>query len=53
MTGHRPAPAAELLDLQHCVISRRQALEAGMSGHAIRVRVRNGRWQPLAAELYH
>jgi very-short-patch-repair endonuclease len=34
------------------VISRGQALECGISEDAIRVRLRNGRWQRLAAGVY-
>ncbi len=44
--------SSELLDLQYGVISRRQALECGISADAIRVRLRNGRWQRLAAGVY-
>jgi very-short-patch-repair endonuclease len=43
---------SELLDLQYGVISRGQALECGISADAIRVRLRNGRWQRLAAGVY-
>jgi hypothetical protein len=52
MTEQRPSPGAGSLDLQHGVISRRQALECGMTEDAIRVRLRNGRWQQLAAGVY-
>lgn len=52
MTDQHASPEAELLDLQHGVISRRQALECGMSAIAIRVRLRNGRWQRLADGVY-
>jgi hypothetical protein len=52
MTVQRASPDAELLDLQHGVISRGQALECGMSEIAIRVRLRNGRWQRLADGVY-
>src|SRR5258708_33865240 len=52
MTDRRPRLAAELLDIQRGVISRGQALECGMSTEAIRVRLRNGRWQGLAAGVY-
>jgi hypothetical protein len=44
--------SSELLDLQYGVISRGQALECGISQDAIRVRLRNGRWQRLAAGVY-
>lgn len=52
MTDRRSAPCAELLDLQRGVITRGQALECGMSEGAIRVRLRNGRWQQLASGVY-
>jgi hypothetical protein len=52
MTGQRFPLASELLDLQCGVISRGQALERGISADAIRVRLRNGRWQRLAAGVY-
>lgn len=52
MTGQRFPLASELLDLQYGVISRGQALECGISQDAIRVRLRNGRWQRLAAGVY-
>lgn len=52
MTGQRFSPASGLLDLQHGVISRAQALECGLTQDAIRVRLRNGRWQRLSAGVY-
>ena len=52
MTGQRFPLGSELLDLQYGVISRGQALECGISEDTIRVRLRNGRWQPLAAGVY-
>jgi hypothetical protein len=52
MTPRSPAPDDELLDLQRGVISRGQAMACGMSDIAIRVRVRNGRWQRLADGIY-
>jgi very-short-patch-repair endonuclease len=51
MVQHFPL-SGELLELQHEVISRGQALECGISEDAIRVRLRNGRWQRLAAGVY-
>lgn len=52
MTGQRFSPGSELPDLQHGVISRAQALECGITENAIRVRLRNGRWQQLSAGVY-
>jgi hypothetical protein len=52
MTPRSPAPDDELLDLQRGVISRGQAMACGMSDIAIRVRLRNGRWQRLADGVY-
>jgi hypothetical protein len=52
MTGQRFPLDRELLDLQRGVISRAQALECGITQDAIRVRLRNGRWQRLAAGVY-
>ena len=52
MTRQRFPLGSELLDLQYGVISRGQALECGISEDAIRVRLRNGRWQRLAAGVY-
>ena len=42
----------ELLRCQHGVLSRRQALDQGMSAAAIRVRLGNGRWQRLYPGVY-
>jgi hypothetical protein len=47
-----PAGCHELLLQQHGVISRAQALGSGMSQDAIRVRLRNGRWQQLHQGVY-
>ena len=52
MNDQSCGPLAELLDQQAGVISRGQALCCGMSESAIRVRLRNGRWQRLAAGVY-
>jgi hypothetical protein len=52
MTDRHASPDPELLDLQRGVISRGQALECGLSASAIRVRLRNGRWQRLADGVY-
>lgn len=42
----------ELLRGQHGVLSRRQAQDQGLSAAAIRVRLRNGRWQRLYPGVY-
>jgi hypothetical protein len=42
----------ELLGLQQGVITRRQALAAGLTEKAIMVRLRSGRWQRLQAGVY-
>ena len=48
----RPSGLDELLDQQHRVLSRSQALDAGLSESAIRVRLDNGRWQQLYRGAY-
>ena len=40
-------PLSELLDLQQGVVTRAQAISAGLSRHAIAARVETGRWQRL------
>ena len=52
MTDRLPAGCLELLALQHGVISRRQALDGGMSVTQIRGRLRGERWQPLYRGVY-
>jgi predicted transcriptional regulator of viral defense system len=47
-----PEECLELLAVQHGVISRRQALEGGMSVTQIRRRLRNGRWKQLHQGVY-
>lgn len=42
----------ELLESQRGVITRRQALAAGMTGKAIVVRLRSERWQRLQTGVY-
>lgn len=42
----------EVLDQQHRVLARRQALNAGMPGSAIRARLDSGRWQRLYPGTY-
>ncbi len=46
------AELAELLDQQHRVLSRRQALEGGISPSALRGHVDSGRWQQLYLGTY-
>jgi hypothetical protein len=43
---------AELLALQHGVVSRRQALDCGISAGVIRGQLRSDRWQQLATGVY-
>ena len=52
MTRVLPAACGDLLDLQDGVISRAQALEAGIGPIAVRSMVRAGRWQPLHRGVY-
>jgi Transcriptional regulator, AbiEi antitoxin len=44
--------ARELLRRQHGVLTRTQALDAGLTGKAIAVRLRSGRWQRLQTGVY-
>lgn len=46
------AGARELLHCQHGVLTRAQALDAGLTDKAIAVRIRSGRWQRLHAGVY-
>lgn len=52
MPDRLPPRCLELLAVQRGVLSRRQALECGMSVTEIRSRVRNGRWQRLHQGVY-
>jgi predicted transcriptional regulator of viral defense system len=52
MRDRLPPSCLELLNVQHGVLSRRQALECGMSVTEIRGRIRNGRWQRLHQGVY-
>ncbi len=47
-----PATCRDLLDLQDGVISRAQALEAGLGSTAVRSMLRAGRWQPVHRGVY-
>lgn len=47
-----PTPCQELLDLQHGVIARWQAAEAGLNVRVIDPQLRNGRWLTLYRGVY-
>ena len=52
MTDQRSESIRELVEYQRGVISRRQAIERGMSGDAVDRLVRADRWQPLYRGVY-
>jgi very-short-patch-repair endonuclease len=52
MTGHLPGPCDQLLQLQEGVITRAQALSAGMSRHALQARLDSERWRRLHSGVY-
>lgn len=52
MTGEMPQALRELAELQRGVVSRKQALDAGLSADSIRGRVRGGRWRQLQLGVY-
>ena len=52
MALHLPSPCQDLLDLQHGVIARWQAAEAGLDTQAIDAKLRQGRWQPFYRGVY-
>ncbi len=52
MVRELPASSRELLGMQCGVISRRQALDIGLSGDAIRGRLRTGSWQQIQRGVY-
>jgi hypothetical protein len=52
MAPHLPTPCQDLLDLQHGVVARWQAAEAGLNVRMIDSQLRNGRWQPLYLGVY-
>lgn len=52
MVRELPTPCRELLSLQRGVISRCQALDAGLPGDAIRGRLRTGSWRQLQRGVY-
>lgn len=49
---HLPSPCQDLLELQHGVIARWQADEAGLDLQSIDSQLRLGRWQPLYRGVY-
>jgi len=52
MTNDLPSTLRDLADLQRGVISRRQALSAGMSPEAIKGRIERGKWQRFHKGVY-
>ncbi len=52
MAGNVPECVGALLITQHGVLSRAQALSAGMTDKAIVARLRSGRWQRLQRGVY-
>ena len=52
MTRVLPATCRDLLDLQDGVISRSQALDAGVATMTVRSMLRTGCWQPLHRGVY-
>jgi Transcriptional regulator, AbiEi antitoxin len=43
---------SDLVDIQHGVLSRGQAMQAGLTRHEITARLRSGRWQQLHSGVY-
>ena len=52
MARELPEESRDVVDLQHGVLSRAQALECGMSPGTVRWRLRGGQWQRLHAGVY-
>jgi hypothetical protein len=52
MARHLPSPCQDLLELQHGVIARWQAAEAGLDTQAIDAHLRWGHWQSLYRGVY-
>lgn len=52
MTGQLPADFRQQLHLQEGVITRAQVLGAGISRHALQVKLDSGRWQRLHSGVY-
>jgi hypothetical protein len=51
-TRHLPENCRDLVELQHGVISRRQALDAGIEATTVRSILRSGRWVPVHRGVY-
>lgn len=52
---HRVTPDAAIARVaarQHCLVTRRQALDAGLSPDAVRARLRSGRWLGIRYDVY-
>ncbi|MGH3123912.1 MAG: type IV toxin-antitoxin system AbiEi family antitoxin domain-containing protein [Streptosporangiaceae bacterium] len=47
-----PANCRDLVELQHGVISRRQALDAGIGAATVRSMLHSGRWVPVHRGVY-
>lgn len=52
MPIHLPTPCQDLLDLQHGVIARWQAAQAGLNVRTVDAWLRSGRWQRLYDGVY-
>ncbi|MBV9380333.1 MAG: hypothetical protein JOY82_26010 [Streptosporangiaceae bacterium] len=52
MNGNVPGTLREIAALQHGVVSRQQALRAGLSADVIKSKIRNERWQHLQRGAY-
>jgi hypothetical protein len=52
MASDMPPALRDRAELQRGVVSRRQALAAGMSAQAVRCRIDSGRWQRLQTGVY-
>ena len=52
MAPHFPAPCQDLVGLQHGVIARWQAAEAGLNVRAMDAQLQRGRWRPLYRGVY-
>jgi hypothetical protein len=52
MPPYFPECFSDLAERQHGVVSRSQAIQAGLTRHEITARLRSGRWQRLHAGVY-
>lgn len=52
MPRYLPEWFSDLAESQHGVVSRAQAMRAGLTRHEITARLRSGRWQPLHPGVY-